>query len=251
MRQSRLIMGMPVQLEITDSQATHADYDAVFEYFVAIDERFSTYKEQSEISKINRGEISESEYSDEMKEVFALAKETEKATHGYFNIHTPSGSIDPSGLVKGWAIQNAAELLRARGMSNFYLDIGGDIQTSGVDSEGKEWSIGIRNPLNMSDRNEIVKVVYPHGKGVATSGSYVRGAHIYNPLAAEVPAEYVSLTVIGPNVFEADRYATPAFAMGKEGMHFLEELPGFEAYAINEKGMAVYTSGFEAYTKNA
>jgi thiamine biosynthesis lipoprotein len=245
-------MGMPVQLEIPDTRVTQEDYDVVFEYFIAIDERFSTYKEGSEISKINRGEITESEYSDEMKEVLVLAKETEKATNGYFNIHTPSGLIDPSGLVKGWAIQNAAELLRARGMSNFYLDVGGDIQTSGVDGEGNEWSIGIRNPLNTADRNEIVKVVYPHGKGVATSGSYVRGAHIYNPHAvSEQPHEYVSLTVIGPNVFEADRYATPAFAMGKKGMHFLEELLGFEAYAIDATGMAEYTSGFEAYTKNA
>jgi thiamine biosynthesis lipoprotein len=245
-------MGMPVQLEIPDTRVTQEDYDVVFEYFIAIDERFSTYKEGSEISKINRGEITESEYSDEMKEVLVLAKETEKATNEYFNIHTPSGLIDPSGLVKGWAIQNAAELLRARGMSNFYLDVGGDIQTSGVDGEGNEWSIGIRNPLNTADRNEIVKVVYPHGKGVATSGSYVRGPHIYNPHAvSEQPHEYVSLTVIGPNVFEADRYATPAFAMGKKGMHFLEELPDFEAYAIDATGMAEYTSGFEAYTKNA
>ena len=248
MRQSRLIMGMPVQLELTDMKATQADYDAVFEYFVAIDERFSTYKEDSEISKINRNEISESNYSSEMKEIFALAKETEKATNGFFNIHTPAGLIDPSGLVKGWAIQNAAELLRARSVSNFYIDIGGDIQTSGLDGDGAEWSIGIRNPLNTSSREEIVKVVYPHGKGVATSGSYLRGSHIYNPRSSEAPHDYISLTVVGPNVFEADRYATPAFAMGKEGMYFIEELPGFEAYAIDASGIAVYTSGFESYT---
>ena len=249
MRQSRLIMGMPVLLEIVDSIATQADYDAVFEYFTAVDERFSTYKETSEISKINRGEIQESSYSKDMKEVFALGAQTEKETNGYFSIHTPTGTLDPSGLVKGWSIQKAAELLRARGMADFYIDIGGDIQTNGKNAEGKEWSIGIRNPLNVRDREEVVKVIYPHGNGVATSGSYLRGSHIYNPHVPETaPHEYLSLTVIGPNVFEADRFATPAFAMGKEGMYFLENLPGFEAYAIDAKGIAVYTSGFEAYT---
>jgi thiamine biosynthesis lipoprotein len=249
MRQSRLIMGMPVLLEIVDAHATQADYDTVFDYFTAVDARFSTYKEDSEISRINRGEISESSYSNEMKEVFALAKETERATDGYFNMHTPEGLIDPSGLVKGWAIQKAADLLRMRGIENFYVDIGGDIQTSGMNAEGKEWSIGIRNPLNVSDREEVVKIIYPHGKGVVTSGSYIRGSHIYNPHDSQhKPSEYLSLTVIGPNVYEADRFATPAFAMGKQGMYFLEGLEDFEAYAIDAKGMAVYTSGFEAYT---
>jgi thiamine biosynthesis lipoprotein len=249
MRQSRLIMGMPVLLEIVDANATAADYDAVFDYFTGVDARFSTYKDDSETSRINRGEISESAYSNEMKEVLALAKETERATDGYFSMRTPDGLIDPSGLVKGWAIQKAADLLRMRGLENFYVDIGGDIQTSGKNAEGKEWSIGVRNPLNVSDKEEVVKIIYPHGMGVATSGSYLRGSHIYNPHDLQhKPAEYLSLTVIGPNVFEADRFATPAFAMGKQGMYFLENLPDFEAYAIDAKGIATYTSGFEAYT---
>lgn len=134
MRESRLIMGMPVQLEIVDVIARQEDYEAVFDYFISVDERFSTYKEDSEISRITKGEISEDSYSKEMKEVFARAEETSKLTDGYFDIHTPSGTIDPSGLVKGLAIQNASELLRSRGFSNFYIEIGGDIQTNGTNS---------------------------------------------------------------------------------------------------------------------
>ena len=248
MRESRSIMGMPVHLEIVDAHAAQADFDAVFDYFTTIDARFSTYKEDSEISKINRREIRPEQYSIEMREVFSLAEEMSKKTNGYFEIHTPMNSIDPSGLVKGWAIQKAADMLRAKGFKNFYVEIGGDIQTNGLNAEGKEWSIGIRNPLNISDKEEVVKVIYPHGKGIATSGTYLRGAHIYNPFITEKPSSYVSLSVIGPNVYEADCVATAAFAMGEEGMNFLAELPDFEAYAIDPRGIAIYTKGFEEYT---
>ena len=239
-------MGMPVELEIIDSSATQADYDAVFDYLIAVDKRFSTYKEDSEVSKINRRELPEDEYSTEMKEVIKLSKETSDLTNGYFSITTPEGSFDPSGLVKGWAIQKAASMLSSKGFANFYLEIAGDIQTGGVNSQGKEWSIGVRNPFA---REEVVKVMYPHGRGVATSGTYVRGKHLYNPHDPDHnPDDFVSLTVIGPNVYEADRYATAAFVMGKEGMQFLEALPDFEAYAIDAKGRAVMTSNFEQYT---
>ena len=240
-------MGMPVLLEIVDS-TDQKEFDAVFEYFTAIDERFSTYKTESEISKINRGEISEDKYSDEMKEIFSLAKEVSGKTNGYFDIHTPDGKINPSGLVKGWAIQNAAEMLRRKEFENFYVEIAGDIQTSGKNNRGEEWSIGIRNPLSTASRDEIVKVVYPRGKGIATSGSYERGSHIYNPIDATNPSHYVSLTVIGPNVYEADCFATAAFAMGPEGMHFLAAQEDFEAYAIDADAKALFTNGFEAYT---
>jgi FAD:protein FMN transferase len=107
--------------------------------------------------------------------------------------------------------------------------------------------VGIRNPFAPA---EVVKVVYPRGQGIATSGSYIRGAHIYNPHApTEDIRDIVSLTVIGPDVLEADRFATAAFAMGNKGILFIEKLPGFEAYAIDAKGIATLTSGFEAYIR--
>jgi len=92
--------------------------------------------------------------------------------------------------------------------------------------------------------------VYTKGKGIATSGSYLRGQHIYNPhTPQEKLLEIVSLTVIGENVLEADRFATAAFAMGRDGINFIEQLPGFEGYAIDKNGLATMTSNFELYTK--
>lgn len=246
-RETRIIMGMPVTIDTSDPRAQSADIDAVFDYFTAVDARFSTYKDDSEVSRINRGEIAEEDYSDEMREVLRLAEETKRDTNGYFDISRADGTMDPSGVVKGWAIRNAAQVLSDLGYQHFYVDAGGDIQTRGNNAEGGEWSVGIRNPFNIE---QIVKVVYPHGMGIATSGTYIRGQHIYNPYAREEAlTDVVSLTVIGPDVFEADRYATAAFAMGTEGINFIERLPGFEAYEINAQGIARMTSGFPHYTR--
>jgi thiamine biosynthesis lipoprotein len=264
MKETRLIMGMPIEIEIVPTSlklrgaSAHEMLEKAFAYLVSVDKQFSTYKEDSEISKINRGEITESEMSEGMKEVFALAEKTKKETNGYFNIRHPDGHLDPSGIVKGWAILNAAKIIRdylaVKPPSNlgvsppigFFVNAGGDIAMSGKNAEGKEWSVGIWNPFNTK---EIVKVVYPRGKGIATSGSYLRGAHIYNPLAPDDKlTDVVSITVIGPDVLEADRFATAAFAMGREGIAFIENLPGFEGYMIDNKGMATFTSGFSSYT---
>ncbi len=314
-------MGMPITVEVVDPGVTEADIANVFAYFRTVDETFSTYKEHSEISKINRGELRADEYSDDMKTIFALSEQTRQETQGYFDIRH-NGVTDPSGIVKGWAILQAATMLKAAGFMHFYIDAGGDIQVAG-NKGGNAWRIGIRNPFN---RNEIVKVLSITDKGIATSGTAIRGQHIYDPhnpprerphphnphrgrplapihtanaasatlkCEPETPlratasqssgsirsasashsssvkgerspphfhtspaptdivrqhiTDIVSLTVVGPNVYEADRFATAAFAMGKKGIYFIEQLPGFEGYMIDASARATFTSGFERY----
>jgi len=244
-RATRIIMGMPITVEIVDA-ADAALLDEVFSYFESVDRRFSTYKPDSEIEAINRGRVMERHCSDEMREVLELAEATKHETDGYFDIRKADGSLDPSGIVKGWAIRNAATIVKRTGAGDFFIDAGGDIQSSGKNAAGNDWSVGIRNPF---DEAEIIKVVYPRGSGVATSGSYVRGQHIYNPHTPERPiSDIVSLTVLGPDVLEADRFATAAFAMGEEGIYFIEYMPGLEGYAVNSAGRATPTSGFAAFS---
>lgn len=243
MKQLQLLMGMPITVEILDAGATEADIEKVFASFRAIDETFSTYKEQSEISKINRGELTGDAYSEAMKTILALSEQTRQETRGYFDIRH-DGMLDPSGIVKGWAILQAARMLKAAGFVNFFIDAGGDIQVAGT-KQGHPWRVGIRNPFN---RNEYVKVLALTDKGIATSGTAIRGQHIYNPHQPQMPIEeIVSLTVIGPDVYEADRFATAAFAMGKRGIYFIEQLSGFEGYMIDASARATFTSGFERY----
>ncbi len=243
MRQTRLLMGMPITIEVVDTTVTQDDLDQFFAYFLSIDHIFSTYKETSEISRINRGELSAAHASAAMKTILALSEQTKKETRGYFDIQR-DGISDPSGIVKGWAIQNAAQMLKDQGFRHFYLDAGGDIQLAGTNG-GKLWSIGIRNPFN---RHENVKVLALTDCGVATSGTAIRGQHIYNPYRRNTPLlDILSLTVIGPNIYEADRFATAAFAMGREGIHFIDQLAGFEGYLIDAQARATLTRGFERY----
>jgi len=237
-------MGMPVTVEVNGSGVTEFILDEVFSYFETIDETFSTYKDHSEISRLNRHELELKDASEDVKTIFALAEETRLSTDGFFDIQR-DGLYDPSGIVKGWAIFNAAEILRRRGFENFYVEAGGDIQAFGVNPQGQEWRVGIRSPFNMA---EIVKVISISNCGVATSGTYIRGQHIYNPNNRdELICDVLSLTVIGPDIYEADRFATAAFAMGRDGILFIENLQGFEGYMIDQNRMATHTTGFERY----
>jgi FAD:protein FMN transferase len=244
MRSTRILMGMPISVDVVGA-ADDTVIDAVFAYFEGVDRRFSTYRPDSEIAAINLSRIAATDYSDEMREVLALAEQTRRDTGGFFDIRRADGRLDPSGIVKGWAIRNAAAIIAVRGARDFYVEAGGDIQSAGMNAAGKPWSVGIRNPFNAA---EIIKVVYPRGQGIATSGTYVRGQHIYDPHQPGRPIEdIVSLTVIGPDVLEADRFATAAFAMGRPGILFVEETPGLEGYLVDRTGHATLTSGLEAY----
>lgn len=243
MKQTRLMMGMPITVEVVDS-SNDQTINRVFEYFDYIDHKFSTYKTDSEISLYNQKKITSNDFSEDMVTVFKLSDQTKQETNGFFNIFR-RGIFDPSGLVKGWAILNAAQIIADAGFKNYYVEAGGDIQVNGLNAAGKRWSVGIRNPF---DQSHIVKVISATGLGIATSGTYIRGQHVYNPHDdSGFITDIVSLTVIGPNIYEADRFATAAFAMGKEGINFLEKLPGFEAYQIDAGGVALYTSGFEKF----
>ncbi len=237
------IMGMPISVEVVADDPTIVQ--KVFEHFIEVDNRFSTYKQESEIMQLNNKKIAAEDCSTQMQEVFAIAKTVEEHTNGYFSITQPNGLIDPSGVVKGWSILKAGQLIESLGCTRYFIDAGGDIQSRGLSTEGIPWTVGIRNPF---DEHTVVKVIQPDGLGVATSGTSVRGNHIYNPhTGTAVDSDVVSITVVGPNICEADCFATGAFAMGEQGVYFIEQHDGFEAYQIDTQGIATMTTGFNQY----
>jgi thiamine biosynthesis lipoprotein len=240
LQEARTVMGMTARVAVVDAAAGPSDLDAVFDFFTATDRRFSPFLPDSELCRRNRGEADAA--SPDMREVLALAEKSRERTHGYFDIRRHDGLVDTSGIVKGWAIKKAAKLLWERGLRNFAVEIGGDIQSSGVNHNGTDWRVGIRSPFG----DDVVKIVYPRGSGVATSGSYHQGAHIYDPHGG-TPEGLVSLTVIAPDILEADIAATAGFAMGRDGIYFIERSEGFEGYAIDAAGMATMTSGLARY----
>jgi FAD:protein FMN transferase len=244
MTETRIMMGMPITVSITHVGENKKILDDVFNYFTYIDETFSTYKDNSEITKINNGKIKKHEYSNDMQKILTLCEDTKTESNGYFDIKY-KGKLDPSGLVKGWAIYNASQLVKKAGYYDYFVEAGGDIQASGKNKDGKPWRVGIKNPFK---QEQIIKIVALENNAIATSGTYIRGQHIYNPLQPEkVTNDIVSASIIGPNIYDADRYATAAFAMGNDGLQFITTLHGFEAYIIYKDGEARYTKGFERY----
>lgn len=242
MKQTKIIMGMPITIEIVRATLTTL-LDDSFAFFHDIDERFSPYKKTSEITQVNNG-LPRQRWSRDMVKILHLCDETKRQTNGYFDcMH--DGRCDPSGIVKGWSIFMVAKRLQEQGVQNFCIEAGGDIQVCGTNNDGKPWRVGIRNPFHT---NEIIKMVQLHNKGIATSGTYIRGQHIYDPHQPDVaPHGVQSLTVIAKNIYEADRFATAAFAMGSDGITFIEQQEGLEGYSINDAGIATFTRGFKEY----
>lgn len=245
-RRAWLQMGMPITVCIQDDGADELDVAAVESWFEDVNRRFSPFLDTSEVSRLNAGLIQHRAASPSLREILRRCDETRAETNGWFDA-VRDGVVDPSGLVKGWAIERASELLTSRGHRHHFVDAGGDVQTSGARADGEPWRVGIRNPFN---HEEIVKVLAISGGAVATSGTAARGRHIYDPLR-NGPAEtdLVSMTVVARSIFDADRMATAAFAMGRSGLRFIAEQPGLEGYAIHENGTAEFTEGFSQYVR--
>lgn len=249
MKQTRLMMNMPITVEIVDPGARRRHFDKVFGLFTEVEERFSPFLETSETTLLDRGLVRRRDFSPQMRVILQLAEETRLATGGYFDVGG-SGHFNPVGIVKGWAIHKASRLLQREGFRDFFVDAGGDIELAGKNADSNNWLVGIRNPF---DLGEMIKVLELSNCGVATSGTYVRGNHVWDPLRSGAPPDegIVSVTVIGPNAYEADRFATAALAMGRAGIGFVEQQQGLEAYMVDEDRKAVYTSGFDDYVAKA
>lgn len=235
-------MGMPVTVHVADADVDESVLNEVFADFTLLDGVFSPFIEDSAVSRINRGELDEEEAGDLVLQALHLCRLYERATDGYFSAWQ-GGKLDPSGLVKGWAIDRGCSILDRRGCRNFFVDAGGDVQTRGLSERGEPWRVGIRHPVQ---KDKVVRVVLAAGLAVATSGTYEKGDHIVDPHTGRAANELLSLTVVGPDILQADVYATAAFAMGKDGgLAFIERVQGYEAYAVDRKLKAKRTPGFD------
>lgn len=244
MKSTQNIMGMPVTVEVVaDGMGAEEALEAAFDFLRSADQTFSTYKPESQISRLNRGELVEARADSVVREVLAACEDMWQRTDGYFDIHRPGGQIDPSGYVKGWAIHGAARRLEAAGLHDYAVEAGGDLQVSGHNAEGGPWRVGIRNPL---DRRQVVKVLGLREGAAATSGTYERGDHIYDPHTGRAATELASITVVGPDIVVADVFATAAFAMGARGAEWVAA-QGLECYAIAPDGTATFTPGLKRY----
>jgi thiamine biosynthesis lipoprotein len=227
-------MGMPVVFDIRDPAGDDAIDDAM-RWLVRVDELFSTYKDDSEINRIERGELSVGDADALVREVLARCAELRTKTNGYFDANA-RGPLDPSGLVKGWAVDHAVVILEAAGLRNFAINAGGDMCV-----RGREWRVGIQHP---QERDKLCRVIEITDVALATSGAYIRGTHVVDPHTEQAPEGVLSVSILGPDLATADAYATAAFAMGTAGPAWTSRLQGYEAMTVLADGRVLVTPGF-------
>lgn len=208
-----------------------------------VDATFSPYRDDSDVSRYGRGEVGLAECAPEMAYVLDQSAAIGDLSHGYFTT-TPGGRFDPSGFVKGWAVERAAAMLTEAGSPSHCVNGGGDVRCTGSRAPGQPWRIGIADPLRPS---ALAMVVTGHDFAVAKSGVAERGHHIINPHTGQPATGHASVTIAGPSLALADGYATAAFAMGGAARDWAESLDGYEAFAISPDGSAWQTSGFASY----
>jgi thiamine biosynthesis lipoprotein len=236
------IMGMPIDVELHDELASDAVED-VFAWLRAVDARFSPYRADSEVRQIQRGDLAVDDASTDTRRVLARCEQLRLRTGGYFDARA-GGRLDPSGLVKGWAVERAARILELAGARNFCLNAGGDVVVRGRPAPDQGWRIGIQHPLSS---HGVAAVLESTRLAVATSGAYARGNHILDPHSATAPRGVLSVTIVGADLGTADAYATAAFAMGERGPDWTLGIAPYEAMTVLTGGRVLLTPGFERH----
>jgi len=231
-------MGTVFSIDIRDPGPWAGAIDKVVAWLHRVDSVFSTYKADSDISRFRRGELALGDADPDLADVLELCSEVEAETSGYFTASWDA-QLDPTGLVKGWAIERASRILVAHGSHNHAVNGGGDIQLAGEAAPGQPWRVGVSDPL---DRTRVLAVVPGHDLAVATSGSSERGAHIISPFAGGPASGLASVTIVGRWLTRVDAYATAAFAMGPDGLGWIEGLPGYEALLVSADGVVASTA---------
>jgi thiamine biosynthesis lipoprotein len=235
------VMGTVVSLDVRDAgTGAGQTVAAAMAWLHDVDARFSTYRPESEIRRLDSGELKLAGASADVRRVLERCDALRVQTGGFFDAYV-GGRLDPSALVKGWAAQGAADILSAGGVTDFCLSAGGDVVVRGDALPERGWRIGIQHPL---DRSAVAARVWASGLALATSGAYERGAHVLAPRGCPAPTGILSMTVTGPELGSADAYSTAAFAMGTAGCRWMLDVPGYEALAILADETMLWTPGF-------
>ncbi|MEV7993885.1 FAD:protein FMN transferase [Streptomyces sp. NPDC086077] len=244
-RRAEEVMGTVFSFDVRggDPRTVRSALDAAVAGLHQVDAVFSTYREDSQLTRLGRGEMTVGECDREVAEVLELAAEAERVSEGWFST-TYEGRLDPTGIVKGWAVERAARLLAAAGASGVSVNGGGDVQLLGVPGAERPWRVGVSDPLRPGGLAAVISAAGARELAVATSGTAERGAHIVDPRTGKsAVTDLLAVTVVAPRLTWADCWATAAFARGaRDGLTWLESLPDVEALLITA-GDEVWCTG--------
>ncbi len=202
---------------------------------------FSTWNPHTPLSRLRRGDMPEAAGPPSLAEVRAACQAVREASDGWFDPWAMPGGYDPTGLVKGWAVDRALDALRRAGLTAALVNGGGDLAAFGGPAPAEPWRAGIRQPWRPDALAAVLEV---HG-AVATSGSYERGAHLVDPLTGRAACRAASATVTGPSLAMADALATALAVGGDAALAAIARLPGYAGYLIRPDGTQTWTSGIQ------
>ncbi|MEU1416209.1 FAD:protein FMN transferase [Streptomyces sp. NPDC005731] len=249
LRHAEEVMGTVVSFDVRGGEpgAVRTALEEAIAGLHRVDEVFSTYREHSQVSRLARGEMTVEQCDPEVAEVLASGVEAERLSGGWFSTRY-EGRIDPTGIVKGWAVERAARHLAASGADGVSVNGGGDVQMYGVPGPHRPWRVGIADPLRPGGLAAVVSAAGAAELAVATSGTAERGAHIVDPRTGRsAVTDLVAVTVVGPRLTWADAWATAAFAMGsRQALDWLESVPDAEALLITAGDEVRCTGGLAA-----
>jgi thiamine biosynthesis lipoprotein len=234
-------MGMPISLALRgrhiDDAAARLAWAGVMAVLREADRVFSSYRPDSDISRLGRAEVGVEECAPEVAEVLALGAAAQRESHGAFSVWRPGADgrpvLDPSGVVKGWAVERAAAALAQLPDTDFCLSAGGDMTCRTLDADAEPWRIGVENP---AEPGRIIAVVPVFTGAVATSGTAHRGQHLVDARTGRPPSGVASVTVVAGSLTWADIDATAAYAQGHDAARWLETRPGRSGLVVWEDG---------------
>jgi FAD:protein FMN transferase len=244
------VMGLPISVHVRGPAARGSQVAlAVADLFKALradDARFSPWRPDSLVSRIQRGELRLEDAGPRFGQVVTLCEEAAARTGGAFSAWRPGPDgeprFDPTGLVKGWAVEQAFDRLFDRleglGRHDALASAGGDVVVACARTDTPDWNIAVEDPR---ERSRTLLTIPLRRGAIATSGTAARGEHIVDPATGAPARELLSATVIGPSLTWADVYATAAFVRGRTALAWIETLPEHAAALVDTDG-AIHTA---------
>ena len=234
------VWGTILYIEAASTTVDRASIDSAIEdvksFVIDVDSAFSTYKDNSFISRLRRGEIEIGQCPKDVQEVWDACQNAKYLSNGAFDPWAVAGGFDPSGYVKGWAADHVAQILVSAGCGHVQVNAAGDLTLRGGNlletGEVEPWKIGVVNPDN---KQEVLRIFEIYDGAIATSGTYERGAHIVDPFSGLIAIGAKSATVVGPNGGLTDALATALMVTGDEGANLFgqPELAPYSAWCID------------------
>jgi thiamine biosynthesis lipoprotein len=204
------------------------------------DDVFSTWKADSPMSRLRRGEITVSMAPPQVAEVLELCATARERSGGWFDPWAVPGGVDPTGYVKGWAAQRALAALEDPAVTGAIVNAAGDIASIGGLSQSQGFRFGIVNPFATRE----VLCVVNGAAALATSGTYERGLHLIDPHTGSAETKVASASVTGPDLGLADALATAVAVAGEVGLTMIDDIDGYDAMIVTPEGAMRWTAGF-------